>query len=394
MNDVAKPFLAIYVVWHPTFERGPQIAEAILTHFRCNKFKEVSGGNGISVLYRSKPTESSGVPLGIEFDEAETTAIVVLADSNLISDITWLNYVSTLANQTKNIGLSTRIFPVSIETGSITTLNLSEQALQWADWSGYTKSRQQRLVSELTYEFCRMLRYYLTHLKHPTEDEEALSQYLVNVKVFLSHTKYDKDGLKIAETVRNRIHERYSFTSFFDIYNIPAGLQFDNVLLNEVRQSAVIIMHTDSYSTREWCRREVIEAKLSHRPLVVADCIRILDDRSFSYLGNAPVVRVNHREVKRIDFLIGCLIDEVFRDFLWRCQVEKYKSETNIDAIFVPHPPELITLASFTQQPGAVDLVVVYPGIPISIEEERLFNKIAPKVRLVSMMEWTAESFQ
>ena len=394
MNDVAKPFLAIYVVWHPSFERGPQIAEAIWTHFRCSKFKEVSGGNGVSVLYRSKPTQGSSLPLGIEFAEAETTAIVVLADSNLIGDITWLNYVRTLAIQTENIGLSTRIFPVSIETGSITTLNLSEQALQWDDWSGYTKSRQRRLVSELTYEFCRMLRHYLTHLKHPAEDEEALYQYLVNVKVFLSHTKHDNDGPKIAEAVRNRIHERYPLTSFFDIYNIPAGLQFDKVLFKEVRQSAVIIMHTDSYSTREWCRREVIEAKLSHRPLVVANCIRKLDDRSFPYLGNAPVVRVNHRDVNQIDFLISCLIDEVFRDFLWRCQVEKYKSKTKTEANFVPHPPELISLASLTHQPGAANPVVVYPGIPISIEEEGLFNKIAPQVRLVSMMEWTAETYQ
>lgn len=71
-----------------------------------------------------------------------------------------------------------------------------------------------------------------------------------------------------------------------------------------------------------------------------------------------------------------------------------YKSETNTDAIFLPLPPELITLASLTQQLGDVGPEIVYPGIPASIEEEGLFNNIAPKVRLFSMMEWTAETFQ
>ena len=395
MGDAAKPFLAIYVVWHPDFDRGPQIAETIRQHFRCDKFKEASGGNGVSVVYRSVSKPGSSVPLGINFDEAETTAIVVLIDSNLTRDDAWSNYVRTLSDQTNNSGLGTRIFPVSIETGSIATLNLSEQALRWDKWTGYTnKSRQQRLVGMLTHEFCRMLRHYLMHLKHPAEDEDKLNQYLEKVEVFLSHTKHDEEGPKIAEAVRNRIHERYPLASFFDIYDIPAGLPFNKVLLQQVRHSAVIVMHTDSFSSREWCRREVIEAKLFHRPLVVANCIRNLDDRSFPYMGNVPVVRVSHREEKRIDFLINRLIDEVYRDFLWRCQVEKYKSETDTDAIFVPRPPELISLAGLPQQPGGTESVIVYPDTPISKEEERLFKLIAPQIKLVSMMEWTAETFQ
>ena len=194
MSDVTKPFLAIYVVWHPDFKSGPQLAEAIRQHFRNVKFEEVSGSSGVSVIYRSAPTPDSSIPLEINFDEAETTAIVVLIDSNLIGDGAWSNYVRTLANQTDHSGLGTRLFPVFIETESIAALSLAEQALRWDQWPGYTKSRQQRLIGMLTYEFCRMLRHYLMYLKHQVEDEEILNQYLEKVRIFLSHSKHDKDG--------------------------------------------------------------------------------------------------------------------------------------------------------------------------------------------------------
>lgn len=393
MSDVTKPFLAIYVVWHPDFKRGSQIAEAIRQHFRCSKLEEVSDRSGVSVVYRTEPMRDSSIPLEISFDEAETTAIVVLIDSNMIGDGAWSNYVRTLANQTDHSGLGTRIFPVTIESESIAALNLSEQALRWDRWVGYTKSRQQRLIGMLTYEFCRMLRHYLTYLKHPAEDEENLKQYLEKVRIFLSHSKHDKDGPRTTESVRYRIHERYSLASFFDVYDIPAGLRFNKVLLHQVRHSAVIVLHTDSFSSREWCRREVIEAKLHHVPLVVANCIRKQDDRSFPYMGNVPVIRVNHSDEKQIDFLVDRLIDEVFRDFLWRCQVEKYNFMANTDAIFLPRSPELISLASLPQNTMTPGSVIVYPDTPISIEEERLFKSIAPQVRLVSMMEWAAETF-
>ena len=110
-------------------------------------------------------------------------------------------------------------------------------------------------------------------------------------------------------------------------------------------------------------------------------------------MGNLPVVRLNHSDEKQIDFLVDRSIDEVVRDFLWNCQVEKYKFTVDTDAVFWPRSPELISLASLTQNSMTSGSVIVYPDTPISTEEERLFKSIAPQVRLVSMMEWTAETF-
>lgn len=394
MIDGSRPFLVVYVVWHPGFGGGRLIAEAVREHFRRRIFENVSGGTGVSVIYRFAEAEGASAPLPISLSEAETTAIVVLMESRLASDDAWTEYVRELVVRTKVSGLGTQLFPVSIEAEAIKSLGLAEQALRWDGWSGSSEQRRQQLVGKLTYEFCRMLRHYLEHLKRPAETEDALGRYLKKVQIFLSHSKHDERGACIARTVRDRIHANYSLASFFDVHDIPAGLRFDEVLLYQVRASAVVAVHTDSYSSREWCRREVIEAKLWNVPLVVANCISNLDERSFPYLGNVPVIRLDDRQEERIDFLVDRLVDEVLKDFLWRCQVELHRPAAPDGVMFMPRSPELISLANLPEVAEGTDAVIVYPGPPLSREELGLFNKVAPRIRLRSLIEWAAETVQ
>ena len=394
MIDGSRSFLVVYVVWHPGFGEGGLIAEAVREHFRRRIFENVSGGTGVSVIYRFAEAEGTSAPLSISLSEAETTAIVVLMDSNLASADAWVEYVRELIDRTDRTGLGTRLFPVSIDADVMGSLGLAEQALRWDTWSGSSEQRQQQLVGKLTYEFCRMLRHYLEHLRRPAEAQDALERYLRKVQIFLSHSKHDERGAQIAFAVRDRIHGHHSLSSFFDVHDIPAGLRFNEVLLHQVRVSAVVAIHTDSYSSREWCRREVIEAKLWNVPLVVANCISNLDDRSFPYLGNVPVIRLDDREEERIDFVVDRLIDEVLKDFLWRCQVELHRPELPDSVMFMPRPPELISLANLPVGAEGTDAVIVYPGPPLSREEQALFKKVAPRVRLRSLIEWAAETDQ
>lgn len=389
-TDPTRPFLVVYVVWHPGFTDGARIAEALREHFRRKLYANVAGGTGLSVIYRSATTPGSAVPLLINLDEAETTAIVVLADRTLVADVAWTGYVQDLVVQTEAAGLGTRVFPVAIDSGVLGELGVDEQALRWDHWPGSSDERQQQLIGELAYEFCRMLRHYLEHLKHPAEEEAALDAYLKKVQIFLSHSKHDGDGERIAHAIRDRLQDGHGLSSFFDVYDIPSGLRFNKVLLRMVRLSAMVAIHTDSYSSREWCRREVIEAKRWNVPLVVANSISDVDERGFPYMGNVPVIRLEPNGVDRIDFVIGRLLDEVLKDFLWRCQVELKRITANPAVVFLPRPPELISLANL---PSATDLpepVIVYPDPPLSAEEEQLFADIAPHVRLLSMTEWLA----
>jgi TIR domain len=389
MSDPTRPFLVVYVLWHPEYAAGAGIAEALREHFRRKLFENVAGGTGLSVIFRSAAIPGNDAPPPIDLDDAETTAAIILADSHLVEDPGWVLYVHNLVEQTEVRGLGTRVFPVSIEARAL-DISIAEQVLRWDLWPGDDYQRRSRLISELAYELCRMLRHHLEHLKRPTEEEAALTQYLKKVQIFLSHSKHDDDGDRIARAIRERLQAGHGLASFFDVHDIPSGLRFNKVLLLQVKLSAVVAVHTDSYSSREWCRQEIIEAKRWNVPLVVANCLTDLDERGFPYMGNVPIVRMNPRTADRIDVIIARLLDEVLKDFLWRCRVELARALAEHSIVFMPRPPELISLTNVLKQSGRSASLIIYPDPPLSESEAQLFAEVAPRVRLQTMNRWLA----
>lgn len=390
MVPSTRPFVVVYVAWHPEFADGPPIAKTLYDHYRRELYENVAGGTGLSVVYRSTLAPGSLLPIGIDFDDSETSAIVLLIDERWAADPAWVAWGGDLMDRADTAGLSVRVFPIAIDPVAM-TLGMVEQAVRWYSWAGISlEEREHRLVAALSYQFCRMLRFYLEQLKHPTEDEEALKHYLSKVEIFLSHSKHDANGERLAKLIREHLYkgESDSLASFFDVHDIPAGLRFNKVILEKVKLSAVVAIHTDSYSSREWCRREIIEAKRCNVPLVVANCITDIDERSFPYMGNVPIVRMDPDAADRIDYIVSRLLDEVLKNFLWRCRIQLAAGTASDDVLFLPRPPELISLV------GVKDLAkatLVYPDPPIGAEEQRLFEVVAPAVRLRSMTEWLAE---
>lgn len=388
MTNPTRPLLALYVAWHPTFKKGATIAEALRAHFRRELFDSVAGGTGLSVLFRSEAAPGGMAPLPVDPASAETTAIVVLGDRGMVDDAAWKSYVADLSREAETQGLNVRVLPVAFERSAMSLA--SEQAIRYDKFSGGRASKLARLISELTLELCRMLRYYLAHLEHGGDSEEALNGYLEKVSVFLSHSKHAGNGEAIARAMRGHLHDGKGLASFFDVNDIPAGLPFDRVLLNRVRQSAVVAIHTDSFSSREWCRREIIEAKRHSVPLIVANCIGDRDERGFPYLGNVPIVRMDPDRIDRLDAVVGRILDEVLKDFLWKCRIRVAPS-ADLRVTFLPRSPELISLAGLPDPAVVPKPLIVYPDPPLSREEQRLFEAIAPHVELRSFTEWVAE---
>lgn len=391
MTDSTQPFFVVYIVWHPKFTGGERIAKVLYDHYRRDLYTNVTGGFGFSVIYRSVYEPGKNVPIDIDFDEAKSTSVVLLIDDEFASDSNWTYWTHDLVERADVCGLCSRVFPIAI-TSKATKIGLLEQALRWDQWNNVSQQeRENKLIVGLSYQFCRMLRTSLSSQEHNIEDENALEKYLRKIDVFLSHSKHDAYGEKIANQIREYIFESEGLSSFFDVYDIPAGLKFNKVILQKVKMSSVVAIYTDSYSSREWCRREIIEAKKWNVPLVVANCIIDFDDRSFPYLGNVPVVRMEPEASDRIEFIVGRLLDEVLKDFLWKCRINLAADLNSKNVLFLPRPPELISLVNL----NAVDqdnTMLVYPDPPIGIEETRLFEIISPSIRLRSMIEWLAET--
>ena len=267
MTHTSRPLFVIYVAWHPTFADGASMAKLLYEHYRRKLYENVAGGTGVSVLYRFAPPEGTNAPAPIDFGESEATAVVVLLDEHFASDAAYMVWLRSVCKGAEAAGLRCLVTPIAMDA-ALTHTGMVEQAIRWDQWTLLDgQAKMLKVLSSLTYQFCRMLRALLGKLKNPARDEDELAQFLTKVQVFLSHSKRDADGQRIARLIRQQLFDGEGLASFFDVHDIPPGLPFDRVLLHQVKVSAVVVVHTDSFSSREWCRREVIEAKRWNVPL-------------------------------------------------------------------------------------------------------------------------------
>ena len=333
----------------------------------------------MSVIYRNKEAPGEREPLSINWNEAEMTAVVVLADSALAEDIDWSKYVDKLSQEVEARKQSARLFPVVLEPEGM-KLQFKQQALRWYDWEEsnlVSVVKEQRLVNDLTYAFILMLREWL----HGEDSSQK-------IQVFISHSK--QDGELIAENIRYWLHKHSALASFFDVHDIPPGSYFEDVLKNNIQSSIFMAVYTDTYSSREWCRREVIGAKRHQVPMIVVDYLGDIDQRSIPYMGNVPIVRMGSN-LNRIRTAVGCLLDEVFRDYIWRCRVESYRKKFS-DVLFTTRPPELILLAALSDHQDGTVSKIVYPEPLLGTDEATLFSEIAPDVCILTLTEWMEEN--
>ena len=376
------------MLWHSDYIEGEAIADNLHSHFRGDLYKAFVGDHGVSVLYRNVPQPKSEVPLPIDWNDAQITAVVVLIESSMINSPAWREYICSIAHTSRERDDHSSFFSVILESNL--KFKLDEQALRWDLWNASGIDRLERLIADLTHEFCRMIRHRLDRLRQPDDAHSPFSRYLEKIEIFISHSKHDQDGEKIAGKIRDWIHQNSALSSFFDVYDIPPGTSFKDVLQLKIGSGAVIAVQTDSYSSREWCRREVIEAKRRRVPMIVVDCLRDMDPQSLPYLGNVPVVRQDPNypdKVSRIQKISSVVLSEIFRSWLWDFRVEGLRHHSSA-TIFTARQPELLTLAEMVSKVGSQKAEIVHPEPKLSADEHNLFFAIAPYVRILTITDW------
>ncbi len=389
MTQPPQPPFLMYVMWHPDSVDAAAVADRIREHFQSPRFRHVAGGERMEVLFHSARNPNAA-PFDVAWDATCPVAIVVMIDGAVARHAEWVRYVRSLGERAESEGLRTRMVPVLMESSVLDRISPDEQAIRWDRWHDSTEEPTSRLLRDLTYECYRMLRHDLDQTRPRNEDAAKLGGYLDKVRVFLSHSKHDEHGSALANEIRRWLHAHTALSSFFDVTDIPAGVRFSQVIAHQLEHSVMLAIYTDSYSSREWCRREVIAAKRHGVPMVVADCLQDGDDRAFPYLGNVPVVRMNPVSRDRVPRVIARLLDEVLRDMLWRTRVEALP-EHRAHLTFMGRPPEFVSLAARTVEPDQRG-VLVHPDPPLGDEERALLGTAWGNLRLLSMSQWLAEA--
>ena len=294
-----------------------------------------------------------------DLDEAAQSVAVVLADDFMVvGDVapqgrqSWPVFVAGLARQCREDGH--RLVPVQCsESAWPLHSDLSETNFIRAHERA-PGERDQWLERRLVIELCRFL------LRRGRGDSE------VPVRVFLSHAKQDVDAPPgLFNALVAHLTNTQPVEAWIDTGQIEGGANFRERIEEGVEQSAVLVLGTTNYSSRPWCRREVLIAKQFGRPIVVIDGLQGVDVRSFPYLGNVPVLAWGADGARRA---VDLLLKELLRIEHTKRVLER--QALSGDAILASSP-ELLTLAGLSK--GSA---VLYPDPPLGDEEAEILEPL------------------
>jgi hypothetical protein len=152
------------------------------------------------------------------------------------------------------------------------------------------------------------------------------------LRLFISHAKMD--GLPLAHALKHHIESAGWLEGFYDVDDLPAGRNWQRELERGVGSSLIIMLRTEAYDGRHWCRQEVLWADEYATPAVLVDA-----RTNLNHPGNilpferVPTVRIPDGNLLRILFLA---LREGLRFLHFARRVEEMKRSGT-----VPDPAEL-----------------------------------------------------
>ncbi len=195
-------------------------------------------------------------------------------------------------------------------------------------------------------------------------DKESLS-------IFISHSKRDiaNKGELMAQDVRQFLYSDTKLNSFFDVHDILDGYKFGDQIKSKVDGSSLLILFTDTYSSREWCRIEALTAKEKQVPTVAVFMLEGKIDRLFPYMGNIPSITFEGDWRKVINLLLRTTLDQyVEKNML----MDECDEKTEI----LPYPPEAYNMSLLSDKTTRI----LYPEPPLGNEELDVLKSICMKM--------------
>lgn len=361
-----RPTVAAHVIWHPACRAAGDYAHALFAHLFEDPEDLAAHGLRIPVrLWRSTgdPASDNLPPPAVPpLDDAARTIVVVLVDDEFMAARGWNPLLDELAAAARpeDVVIGVSLNEIAMELNSplfesnLIRLHEVDEAI-----------REAYLVNRVTHALCRLV-------ARSTEP----------VRVFVSHAK--KDGVQIAKAVRKFLHEGSGLEDFFDAQDLLEGTRWKEQIRGEAARNVLLAVRTDAYASREWCRTEILEAKLAGAPIVVLDALESFEARGFPYLGNAPSVRWTKRSPAALEGLLRVVLYETlrFRYFPMRvadlCRAYTLPAGSHI----LTAPPELLTV--LRRRSSASGTSLVYPDPPLGTDELALVSEFAPDLGMIT----------
>lgn len=338
--------ISIQFIWHP---KDNQIVSPIVDYCKKNLSKKADKpflhSLDFPVFTYTSQLEDE-LPSEINTMAERNIVFVFISDCIVASD-EWETYINK-QNSYSNV----KLIPVALTTSAFNMKELCTiNAIRYFDYKEEYNGDElnQRFFITATHEIYRWL-----------FNVDGNNKF----KLFISHTKKDPVGLKLALELKTFIEQDTTIDDFFDTNDIQIGNEFDEEIAKNIDISTLLVIHSDTYSARYWCQKEIIRAKEKGRPIVAVNTIDAMEDRSFPLMCNYPTIRHNGN---LLDILELSLL-ETIRFFYCGKLFENYKSGGYIpkDATLFNCIPDSFLVNN------AESNIIIYPEPEIYPEEKEL----------------------
>lgn len=362
MENRLKMPLATYVLYHSEYSEGEKAFDMIYQLLCRDTERPLTDGIDIPVYLRTGKDGDNILP--INFGESGKTAIIILIDEKMFCSKVWRDYIEELANNVSDtikiygIGLYQYAFEISSKTETIQAIKLSNYCFE-DNWD---------LIQT------RLLESFYRFLTNPEQ----------KVKLFISHAK--KDCLSEAKQLCNYLNSSTKLDTFFDEYDILDGNDFANQIEKNVASSLLVVLNSDVYTDREWCRNELLIAKRKDIPTVIVNCVKKRVKRTFPYIGNCPMIQCSDNWSEMIVVLLKTALNQVYQKQL----LEAIKTKiTTIDDC-IPNNPELFSFIKISKDKKTI----LYPEPPLGKEEQLVLTDFNNKISFMTPTEAMANSIE
>jgi hypothetical protein len=386
--------LRVHVLFHPASRLGRELA---LHLFDLLSGPSTDWGPRIPVRFGSSIDGKPVKPMPLD---SERSLVIVLVDARMARRATaadrdvadsWTQLIEDLL-ETYPPGVSTAcsVLPVALEG---VALAMSERL---ADRSFVRLDVKDRRHLEF-HVAISCLRLMQGRTASESGDVDSLPP--CDVELFVSHAKRDlpREEWRGPVAALLAAHSSLPLEAWYDSSDIPVGARFADEIEKAVRRaSAVIVVLTDSYSSREWCRREVLAAKAAGRPIVVVDAIESQVVRLFPYVGNAPTVRWRAAlaattdradawspEVWEAEDASTVMLVTLVEALRYQHELSRLRRSAESSDVILGTHPEAVTIAATPAQ----IIRVLYPDPPLGREEVDRVTTARPGLELVTPLE-------
>lgn len=391
------PPLAICFVWHENdFSRISKCIEFCEKQLQRDPAKPFSRNLNLPIFFRVLPQALEQDSLS---DRALKTIVFAFIGQDMIISNECREFLSELSDRTT-------LIPIALDRCAYDIKHL-------IGMPQYLQLKDNQLDN------IKLFFIYIAHeiFRHGLQTEGTFTHGTdLSLKIFLSHTKNDDWAFQLVQKIRSVISNS-NIKTFFDIQDIAPGLAFDTEIEKHLKNSTLLMIHSDSYFSRYWCQREIHEAKLARRPIVEVCSLKEADDRNYPFAANVPCINIGccdywtkgncyldgidennyqfddnslyHNKSARCNYwdkidifniLIAVFVETLRFNYQLRL-LEAYKQSGFLsqDTLLLARPPELLDLYSILkdqkERRQTKPTQIAYPEPPIYKEESYFFEE-------------------